>query len=101
MARIRFEPAGLEVDAPKGARLIDLTDEYPDNGVPFSCRSASCGTCRVAISGGDEPFLPPDDAEIDVLEIFGEGPSVRLCCQLEVAKESDALITLAVCDLEG
>ena len=45
------EAPTVEVDAPEGARVIDLCDER-NAPVPFSCRSASCGTCRVDVLGG-------------------------------------------------
>jgi ferredoxin len=80
-----FEPAesgaAVEVDAPDGAPLVDLCDES-DAPVPFSCRGASCGTCRVDVLEGASLLAPPRDEELDVLDIFGDDPARRrLCCQ--------------------
>ncbi|HEY3817970.1 MAG TPA: 2Fe-2S iron-sulfur cluster-binding protein [Polyangiaceae bacterium] len=74
----------VEVEAPTGARLVDLCDER-DAPVPFSCRSASCGTCRVDVLEGADLLEPPRDEELDVLDIFGDDPTRRrLACQAQV-----------------
>jgi ferredoxin len=86
MPLVVFESAepgvpSVEVDAPDGARLVDLCDERCAP-VPFSCRSASCGTCRVDVLEGADRLEPPRDEELDVLDIFGDDPARRrLCCQ--------------------
>jgi ferredoxin len=65
------------------AHLVDVCDVA---GAPvlFSCRSASCGTCRVEILAGGELLDDPGKDEIDVLEIFGAPPTHRLACQVVV-----------------
>jgi ferredoxin len=74
----------LEVPAPDGGALIDLCDEQ-NAGIPFSCRSASCGTCRVDVLEGAELLEPAADEELDVLDIFGDNPAERrLACQVRI-----------------
>ena len=74
----------VEVDAPGGTRLVDLCDER-NAPVPFSCRSASCGTCRIDVLEGADLLEPPRDEELDVLDIFGDDPARRrLACQAQV-----------------
>ncbi len=97
MAKVRFEPSGFETDVAPGTDLVDVTDEFPKADVPYSCRSASCGTCRVEIVKGAEAFGPADDDELEVIDIFGDGDNVRLCCQLKIAKDTDEIV-LRVCD---
>jgi ferredoxin len=76
--------ASVQVEAPAGARLVDLCDER-NAPVPFSCRSASCGTCRIDVLEGAELLEPPRDEELDVLDIFGDDPAHRrLACQAQV-----------------
>ncbi|MCS6857576.1 MAG: (2Fe-2S)-binding protein [Sandaracinaceae bacterium] len=87
MAKVRFLPSGYETDVRVGTALVDVCDEHPEAEVPFSCRSASCGTCRVRVREGMEFLSPPADDELDVLSVFGDGPDVRLCCQLKVRGE--------------
>jgi ferredoxin len=67
----------LDVD---GGRLLDACDDARAP-VAFSCRSASCGTCRVAVLAGAELLLPPDPDEREVLAIFDAAPEERLACQ--------------------
>jgi ferredoxin len=74
----------VAAEAPDGARLVDLCDET-NASVPFSCRSSSCGTCRVDVLEGAELLEPPRDEELDVLDIFGDDPARRrLACQARV-----------------
>ncbi|MCS6798187.1 MAG: (2Fe-2S)-binding protein [Myxococcota bacterium] len=87
MTTVRFEPAGYEVvDVPVGTRIMDLTDAHPAAGVPYSCRSASCGTCRVEVLEGAEGLPDPADDELEVLDVFGNEPRVRLCCQMRLVR---------------
>jgi len=66
---------------------VDLCDDV-SAPVPFSCRSATCGTCRVEILEGDALFAPPDADERQLLaELRGPvaRPAVyRLACQAEM-----------------
>jgi ferredoxin len=74
----------VQADAPAGTRLVDLCDEH-SAPVPFSCRSASCGTCRIDVLEGADLLEPPRDEELDVLDIFGDDPARRrLACQARV-----------------
>ncbi len=80
--------ATVEVEAPAGTRLVDLCDER-NAPVPFSCRSASCGTCRIDVLEGADLLEPPRDEELDVLDIFGDDPARRrLCCQARIGAAS-------------
>lgn len=87
MPSIRFEPGNVTLEVAVGQRLVDVSDQHPEVEVPYSCRSASCGTCRVRVLVGLEAFAPPEDEELDVLDVFGHGADTRLCCQLRVVGE--------------
>ncbi|MGH7439832.1 MAG: 2Fe-2S iron-sulfur cluster-binding protein [Polyangiaceae bacterium] len=77
-------PRVVRVEAPDGGALIDMCDES-SAPVAFSCRSASCGTCRVEVVEGADMLEPPKAPEIEVLEVFGDEPGkVRLACQTRV-----------------
>jgi ferredoxin len=70
-----------EVDVADGAALIDACDDH-NLPIPFSCRSASCGTCRVQVLAGADDLVPPAADELDVLHVFDADPAkVRLTCQ--------------------
>jgi 2Fe-2S ferredoxin len=96
MALVRFEPADFEVEVAPGTRLIDVTDEHPAADVPYSCRSATCGTCRVEVRAGADGLAPPSDEEAEMLELLDERPGVRLCCQLVLAREVPRLVLRVV-----
>ncbi len=96
MPRVVFERTRFEVNVPDGGRVVDLCDEHILAGVPFACRHANCGTCRVRVTEGAELCEPPGDDELDLLErVFHDGPDVRLACQL-VVRPGDGVVRLRV-----
>lgn len=100
MPTIRFEANELgpevSVEVPSG----DLVDVCDDARAPvaFSCRSASCGTCRVEVLSGLELLEKPSSDEKEVLEIFQSGPNVRLACQARVKKAPGTVVLRWVSD---
>ena len=93
MATIRFEPAGVEVPGVgPGTAIIDVTDEVPAAGVPYACRSASCGACRVRVLQGGDALAAPEPDEKEVLEIFDEVDGVRLCCQARLERDVERIV---------
>lgn len=97
--RVRFEPAGFEVDAEPGEAIMDITDANPAADIPYSCRAATCGTCRVEVVEGGAALSTADQIELEVLDIFGDTPDrVRLCCQARLVGGEEARVTLRVCD---
>ncbi len=81
------------VDCPRGGRLIDVCDAH-GAPVPFSCRSASCGTCRVDLLEGAALLEEPAQDELDVLAVFGDDPvRRRLACQ-SVVREGPGLLRI-------
>lgn len=97
--RVRFEPSGFEVDAEPGEAIMDITDANPAADVPYSCRAATCGTCRVRVIEGGDALSVADIDEIEVLDIFGDTPDeVRLCCQTKLVDGAATQVTLRVCD---
>ncbi len=72
-----------EVEAAGGEELVDLADEHwlP---IPFSCRSVTCGTCHIEVLEGQEYLEPPEDEEIDLLQMIGGPAHSRLACQVKL-----------------
>jgi len=64
----------------QGGALVDLADELRA-AVPFSCRSATCGTCICQIIEGRHLLEEPNDDEAELLELMGGRSDTRLCCQ--------------------
>lgn len=99
MIRVRFEPSGFEVDAEPGEAIMDITDANPAAEIPYSCRAATCGTCRVEVLEGSEALSTADEFELEVLDIFGDTPDkVRLCCQAKLVLGTASQVTLKVCE---
>lgn len=98
MPKILFERTRFEVDWPEGGRLVDLCDREIRAGIPFSCRHANCGTCRVEVREGAELLDPPDEDEERLLSRLRKPASeatVRLGCQL-VVRAGDGRVRLWV-----
>ena len=73
----------LEVEAPAGGSLADICDEK-NAPVPFSCRSASCGTCCIEIKEGADLLEPPNEEELDILDMLAAPKTQRLACQAQI-----------------
>ena len=78
------EGPAVRVAGTGGERLVDLCDDL-HVPIPFSCRSASCGTCRIDVIEGADLLDPPSVDELEVLHLFGDDPAQRrLACQARV-----------------
>ena len=81
---VRFDPATYApLRLPSGSRLLEhLTIE--NSPVLFGCRAGMCGTCLIRVEPtGDGALDPPDEAEIELLDLIAPGEShARLACQL-------------------
>jgi hypothetical protein len=62
----------MSAEAGGGGRLLDVCDDVRAP-VAFSCRGASCGTCRVEVVAGADLLAPPARGELEVLALFIEG----------------------------
>lgn len=80
------------IEAPEGGDLVDLCDEYLAP-IPFSCRSASCGTCHVEVMAGAEFLEPPSEEEAELLAVLGGTSAHRLACQARV-RAGEGLVQL-------
>jgi 2Fe-2S ferredoxin len=95
----RSGSAPLEADCPEGGRLLDVCDELSLGGhaapVPFSCRSATCGSCRVDVIEGSEWLEPPEVRERETLAVFGDDPAKRrLACQARLRAGGGATVRI-------
>jgi 2Fe-2S ferredoxin len=84
--------ANKTIETERGGDLVDICDEY-FAPIPFSCRSASCGTCHVEVIEGESLFEPPSEVERELLEILRGPGNSRLACQARV-KGAPGLIKL-------
>jgi 2Fe-2S ferredoxin len=72
-------------EVPDGGALVDVCDRA-SAPVPFSCRSATCGTCRIEVVEGAALFEAPEPEEAELLEILGDPSHFRLACQAKLRK---------------
>ncbi len=91
-AKLRFEPSGVEVPLHPGEAIVDVADEHPESAIPFGCRSANCGMCRVRVHAAEGDFLPPEPEELELLSLFEDGGEVRLACQLKADRPQGSLV---------
>lgn len=98
MTTVRFLRNGAEtaVEAPPGARLLDVAQAA---GQPLegTCGGQmACGTCHVAIGRADRARIPaagPD--EEDMLDlVHGATGGSRLACQVPVPEGSPFTVTV-------
>lgn len=75
--------ASRVAEAPDGGALVDICDAVLAP-VAFSCRAATCGTCKVEILEGQELLEPPGDAEREMLALLRARGHERLACQARV-----------------
>jgi ferredoxin len=75
--------AAKVVDVEAGGELVDICDHY-FAPIPFSCRSASCGTCHIEVLEGAGYLDPPEEPEAELLDILGGDGTTRLACQAHV-----------------
>ncbi len=75
--------ANKRIESPEGGELLDICDEH-FAPIPFSCRSASCGTCHVEVLAGAELLEPPEAEEQELLDLLRGPAGSRLACQARV-----------------
>lgn len=96
MIRVRFEAASgavQEVQAPPGARLLEVAQNA---GQPLegTCEGQmACSTCHVIVAPADFERLPPaSEAEEDMLDLaIGAVRTSRLACQILLTEALDGL----------
>jgi ferredoxin len=79
-----------QVDVAEGGRLVDVCDRV-QAPVPFSCRAATCGTCRIEIVEGGELLEPREGAEAELLELLADPSNYRLACQAKIKRENGVI----------
>jgi ferredoxin len=85
------------IDLPDGGELRDACDEAAAP-VPFSCRSTSCGTCRIDVLEGIDLLDDVGEDERGVLTVFGDDPRKRrLACTAKV-KAGPGVVRVRACD---
>jgi 2Fe-2S ferredoxin len=100
MPLVVIERAGasaITAAAPEGGSLADLCDDV-DAPVPFACRDANCGTCRIDVLEGAAELEPAGPEERAVLTRLACPASYRLACcaQMRAERAGGALLRVRV-----
>lgn len=72
------------MDVAPGTLLMDACEQH-GAAVEFSCRAASCSTCRVQVLEGASLLAPPDAWERELIAALGHPEAIRFCCTARVA----------------
>ena len=88
MAKIRFDPDGIEVEVPVGTTILEAA-EHAGAQVGSVCGGVcACSSCHVYIKEGGEDLSPIEMGEEDGLDkAFDVHANSRLGCQSEVLKD--------------
>lgn len=82
-------------EVPEGKTLSEDLD-ITKSPILFGCRTGICGTCLVEIVEGADQLPPPDEDELEILELYAEGlKNARLACQIDVRAD---LVLRAHCE---
>jgi 2Fe-2S ferredoxin len=83
--------AEKRIEVPEGGEIVDIADEH-FAPIPFSCRSASCGTCQVEVLEGEDLLEPQNEAERELIPLLGG--KGRLACQARVRANVEGVIRI-------
>lgn len=90
MPKVRFEPSGIEVEVPTGARLMAAADQAAKEieGEVFvgeCCEGRlECGNCCLEILEGMENLSPVGPEEAALLKVVAGGDAWRASCAAAV-----------------
>ena len=95
MARIRFEPDGVDVEVPVGTSIRDAAEKV-GAWLGSACGGVcACSTCHVYVKDGLDALSPLEMKEEDQLDdAFDVRPPSRLGCQSRVMKSRSYLVEI-------
>ena len=90
MARIRFEPDGIEVEVPAGITILEAARKAGAQ-VGSACGGVcACSTCHVYVKQGFDSLSEQEEKEEDILDkAFDVRANSRLGCQAQIRGEGD------------
>ena len=82
-AKLTFSDIDLTVNAPVGARVIEISEKVGSN-IIYGCREGDCGTCLMQVEEGANNLSSPSVVEDRVLREMNAGRHQRLACQAQL-----------------
>ena len=83
MAEIVFESDNISKQVADDSKVVTIADEIGAS-LPFGCREASCGACRLLVIEGMENLSDVNEDEIEVLGQDKVNEGYRLGCQISI-----------------
>ena len=95
MAKIRFEPDGLEVEVPVGTTIREAAEKVGAQLGSACGGVCACSTCHVYVKQGLEAVSSIEDKEEDQLDdAFDVRPTSRLGCQSRLLQARHYLVEI-------
>jgi 2Fe-2S ferredoxin len=96
MAKVRFEPDGIEVEVPEGTSILEAA-RRTDAQVGSACGGVcACSTCHVYVKEGLQKLSPVSDREEDIMDkAFDVRPSSRLGCQAQLLASGTYVVEIS------
>jgi 2Fe-2S ferredoxin len=93
MAKVRFEPEGIEVDVPVGTSILEASNKAHAQ-VGSACGGVcGCSTCHVYVKQGLEELSEASDREEDIMDkAFDVRPTSRLGCQSRIQRDTTVVV---------
>jgi ferredoxin, 2Fe-2S len=96
MARVRFEPDGLEIDVPAGTTIREAAEKVGAQLGSACGGVCACSTCHVYVKDGLDALSPLEDKEEDQLDdAFDVRPQSRLGCQARLLQARHYLVEIS------
>jgi 2Fe-2S ferredoxin len=95
MARIRFEPDGIEVEVPAGSTILEAARQAGAQ-VGSACGGVcACSTCHVYVKEGFTALSPPSEREEDIMDkAFDVQANSRLGCQSQLCEDRNYVVVI-------
>lgn len=95
MAKIRFEPDGLEIEVPVGTTVKEAAEKVGAQLGSACGGVCACSTCHVYVKEGLDAISPLEDKEEDQLDdAFDVRPSSRLGCQSQLLQPRQYVVEI-------
>ncbi|HEX3697571.1 MAG TPA: 2Fe-2S iron-sulfur cluster-binding protein [Polyangia bacterium] len=89
MAKVKFEPDGIEIDVPVGTTILEASNKAHAQ-VGSACGGVcGCSTCHVYVKEGLADLSPASEREEDIMDkAFDVRANSRLGCQSKILRDS-------------
>jgi ferredoxin len=96
MAKVRFEPDGIEIEVPIGASILEASQKAHAQ-VGSACGGVcACSTCHVYVRQGLSDLAFASEREEDIMDkAFDVRASSRLGCQSRILRDTTVVVEIS------